>query len=501
MYYRRKPVDIQSEKNIITGMIVSDRFLLSMLTILKIELLQVSYIKMVASWCIDYYNQYQKAPGNTIEEIFNSKLRQELLDEDEEKLIATFLSKLSNEYEENSTFNDAYSIDQAENYLRKRALEVLKEDIGTALVNKEVEYAESLVGGFKRVSKPSTKGVDVLTDKNAIQRAFEQKKDILLKLPGRLGKIVGPLCRDDFLCIFGPRGRAKSWMILEFCILSALAGHKTLLVSLEMTEPQVMRRIYQRLLSESRFPGKYKIPVMDCRDNQNNVCNSSRRKSSIGLPMENGNSFDVENVPKNYSPCSVCKNRRDYKVAICYRNIRKKGLEYSKAIRKGKAVQKMIRSGSLKLACFPSRSISIMDLKVYLDNLEYYENYIPSVVATDYTDIFRPINRNIQTRHQINETWEYQRGLGQERHILMITGSHTNKSTLERNIKEGDSSEDVRKENHLTHGLALNQTSVEKERGIMRISMTKIREEFFDIRNEVTILQCLHIGRPILDSY
>jgi hypothetical protein len=49
--------------------------------------------------------------------------------------------------------------------------------------------------------------------------------------------------------------------------------------------------------------------------------------------------------------------------------------------------------------------------------------------------------------------------------------------------------------------LGLNQTFEEKKRGIMRISQMIAREEDFDILKEITVLQCLKIGRPYLTSY
>ena len=54
----------------------------------------------MAQWCLDYYQQYEKAPQSTIQDIFNSKVRNNGFDEDEEELIEKFLSDLSEKFED-----------------------------------------------------------------------------------------------------------------------------------------------------------------------------------------------------------------------------------------------------------------------------------------------------------------------------------------------------------------------------------------------------------------
>ena len=144
-------------------------------------------------------------------------------------------------------------------------------------------------------------------------------------------------------------------------------------------------------------------------------------------------------------------------------------------------LQRLMRGGILKLIAFPSRSISIGDLEVVLDNMEQYDNFVPRVICTDYTDIFKR-ESHYEYRHSLNDVWELQRGLGQKKHVLMLTVSHTNKTTFKKNIGEGDVSEDSRKENHATHLITLNQTDDEKENGIIRMGMTKRREEYYNVK-------------------
>jgi hypothetical protein len=48
---------------------------------------------------------------------------------------------------------------------------------------------------------------------------------------------------------------------------------------------------------------------------------------------------------------------------------------------------------------------------------------------------------------------------------------------------------------------ALNQTAEEKRIGILRIGELVIRDDEFDWKRQVKILQCLQRGRPLIGSY
>jgi len=134
-----------------------------------------------------------------------------------------------------------------------------------------------------------------------------------------------------------------------------------------------------------------------------------------------------------------------------------------------------------------------------LDNLEHYDDFVPDVIITDYADITRSENRG-EKRHQIDEIWLGHRFISQERNCLVLTASHSNKATFDRDIRQGDLSEDYRKLNHVTWAGALNQNEEENEQGIMRLSVLADRYQRFNGMNEAKVLQCLDIGQVCLDS-
>jgi hypothetical protein len=68
-------------------------------------------------------------------------------------------------------------------------------------------------------------------------------------------------------------------------------------------------------------------------------------------------------------------------------------------------------------------------------------------------------------------------------------------------LKESNFSEDKRKFSHATAFLTLNQTPEEKRLGVIRIGELFVREKKYDINKQVTVLQCLDLGKPYITSF
>ncbi|MBU1621846.1 MAG: hypothetical protein KJ604_20515, partial [Gammaproteobacteria bacterium] len=94
---RKQPVDSRIERQIIIGMITSDRFLREIQPLLLSGKFQTSFANQVSEWCLDYWQKYNKAPGKNIEELF---LRHKnVLSEEQGLLTEDFLASINDEYE------------------------------------------------------------------------------------------------------------------------------------------------------------------------------------------------------------------------------------------------------------------------------------------------------------------------------------------------------------------------------------------------------------------
>lgn len=449
MKIERKKIDAKIERDLITGMIVSDDFLKNISSILNLENIKSKHVKIIAKWCLEYFKTYSKAPNLLIENIFESETKN--LDEDTSELVSDFLSSISDEYN-NDDFNQEYIFNQVEKYFKKRAVEQLINAADREVQKDNIDVAEQLIGGFKKIEKPVNSGIDILCDVNEIEDAFTKEDDVLFKLPKCLGSLIGPICREDFIGISAPMKRGKTWWLMYFAIKALFAGRKVLFISLEMPKNKMILRIYQNMLGETVEPKEILIPY-----------------------------FDGDRIE--------------------YKKVNKKGLNLAKSLKKAKAVKKMVRGGKLKLVCQSTRNLNVSKINTLLDNLEYYENFIPDVCILDYADILAPEPKSLKDkRHQIDDTWGAQRQTAQDRKLAWITGTQGSRATFNRDQTQEDISEDIRKLAHVTKMISLNQTKEEKKDNIMRVGVLAERFGEFHVDDEVAVLHHFGIGRAVLDS-
>jgi replicative DNA helicase len=499
MEWTRKRVEANQEKNIITGMIISDKYLKEIISILDIDLLQIPYVRTVVQWCFDYYQHYEKAPLDTINAILEQKSK--FLDLDQFDLIKRFLTELSKEYVNTEFYNATYFLDETEKYLKIRSAEVFKEQLEIAIENEDSAKVENLIGSYKRIARVTSKGVDVFRDTQYLFQAFEGKEnDELFSLPGKLGQVLGPLSRGEFFAILAPSKRGKSVWLIDLAIRAAKVGLKVEFISLEMTKEQMLRRIGQSILGETNKPKTIKMPYFDCKFNQSGECDLRCRKSKVSLMGDDRCILPYEEAPSDYVPCSVCRNKNKYKMTIFHKMIEKKGVDSVKAVKKAEALDKIFRGGRFHLTCFPSDNLTMTHLKVHLSNLEMYEGIVPDVLIVDYAAIMKSENYSDETRHQLDAKWTGLRGIAQSMNNLVITVHHSHKKTLTKKIKQGDSSESSSLDKHVTNEISLNQTDEEKEQGIMNVGVLFSRFENFNSSKEIIVLQSLDTMRPCLDS-
>jgi len=70
---RRRNVSSAIEKSILTSLIVSTQFNYEVAHLINFDYFTNSFIRTVARWCIDFFDSYEKAPFNHIQDIFNER--------------------------------------------------------------------------------------------------------------------------------------------------------------------------------------------------------------------------------------------------------------------------------------------------------------------------------------------------------------------------------------------------------------------------------------------
>ena len=442
---------MSEERKILSSMITNTEYLTQLRDVAQTKYFKSSYSQIVAGWVWEYFEHTQQAPGSHIEDIY-VKNRHLLKDEEDNELVAEFLSKLSEDHIEIK--NIKYAVKSAVEFFKLRSVELFKQEVESALAEKNPNRAEKLIADFRRLDTIQGRGVNLLRDPGSIRLSFLQDHEFLFKFPGVLGQTLGMFKRGDFFAWMGSPKRGKTWYLIYTATRAVLMGYRVVFISLEMNEEPIIRRFWKGFTGQPEKPERVDIPIF-----------------------------------------KHIKNKYEIKS----KNVKKKGLNFEEVEKQQKKYIFASRGGELRIQTYPSYSASVQDIEDYLTNLEYYEGLIPDVIVVDYADILKPGNARLDYRHQLDNIWKSLRGIAQEKEALVVTATQSGRKGLTGEISESDVAEDMRKMAHITKMVILNQNEKEKDAGIIRMKPAAQREER-SFSAEIAVLQSLEIGRPYIDS-
>jgi hypothetical protein len=508
-----RKVDSVADKQILTGLIMSSKFIRDIKHIYKSEYLNSSIAKTVADWCFKYFDQYEEAPQFHIQDLYNSYIRENNIDEKEQKFMESLFQQLIDQYsEEGSKINVDYLLDMAEKRFKEKSLKILAEDINANLINNDIISAESLWVNFQAPQLAKSSGVCPFTDEDAIREAFNPAHtEPLFRLPGRLGYMMNDqLVRSSLISFLAPEKRGKSFWLQELALWAYKARCNVAVFDLgDMTQDQKIRRIHSTITqspTKKKYVGELFVPVLDCKFSQGNTCperNSIRKFVPYDEEKWEFYAYVRQQIKDGYIPCSKCyKDRKKYRGAVWYEIRDAKLVDCNEGMSEGFRWVRRTRGKKFKISCHENDSLTVRQMGQILDVWEYKEGFIPDVIIADYADIFASEDNRLSSRDQENKKWKQLRALSQRKRCCLITATQSDSASYgKESIGVKNFSEDKRKHAHITAEYALNQTDEEKKRGILRVAEILIREGDFDIRKKIIVLQCLRIGKPLLASF
>jgi hypothetical protein len=468
---------MDKERSVLTGMIVSDRVLARIYSSLKKERkpFRSKWSNVIAGWCLKYFKDYGKAPGKDVESLFRDYATKTKEGEVVE-LIERFLSGLSDEHKRKpKELNEDYLMDSAAEHFNLVRLERLGEAVQAAVLRQDLKEAREAVAVYAPVNLALSDMVDVSTNKVAMADALSQEEDeVLIHYPKDLGRFFGPhLQRDGFIAFMAPEKRGKSFWLMDLAWRSATRDHRrTLLYSVgDMSQHQILRRLAVRAARRPRDARKLKVPV-----------------ELVSNEPPKGHKGEWETVVGRKSP----------------KNVHFKSKEFPDAISLAKDVWPVIESVQpmLKLKCTSNSSTTVADIRADIEG-KIQEGWIPDVVVIDYADILAPeIGVSSQDyRHQINTTWQALRRLSQDFHVLVVTATQSDASSYGAYLLRREHfSEDKRKFSHVTGIVGINQTEEEKRDGLFRLNWIALREGLSYESRCVHVAGCLAIANPAIVS-
>ena len=270
---------------------------------------------------------------------------------------------------------------------------------------------------------------------------------------------IGPV-PGELLLYIAPKGSGKSW----FCVHAGRqALHhdraRVVHITLEMAESRAVARYYQSIFGMSQRNEKYLRTSLEFEDIAPNVV-AGFKSRRVAAKM----SFTDPKVRKW---------------------LREKIKPWG------------VRLGRLVVKEFPSGSLTIAQLRGYLDFLEAAHNFIPHVLIVDYPDLMAIDRGNF--RLELGRLYVELRGLAQERNLAVIAPTQGNRSALSaRKVSADMVGEDVSKLFTADTVFTYSRTEEETRLGLGRLYAAHAR----NTEGEQTILmsQSYATGQYVLQS-
>lgn len=502
------------ERRIIIGLIVSTEYIQQIYSFWDATLLAAPTAKIIAGWCITYFDKYRKAPGKDIEGIYTQKCK-EGLPQDKAEWIEEILGGMSEEYEREQ-FNADYLADETRSYFQERHLRTFSDGIRNSLDAGNSVEAEEIAVAYTSIAKEAQFAINPFESLAKFKEAFSEREKPLVEFPitkngwKALGEFWNQeLVRGAFVALMAPEKRGKTFMLMELALRAMKSGCNVVFFQAgDMTEAQQLRRLGIYLVRRSdqkRYCEPMYIPIADCIYNQLDDCDKDDRECTFGVTDKRLTEYkglvEAYENNKDYRHCTNCSS---YKGSVWLKEKEEvKQLTYRDAYRAAREFQKQ-NNTQFKLSTYPNETLTISEIKSLLSIWERQENFVPDVIVVDYADILAPDPdfRQLDFRNQNNKIWQRLRSLSQEKHCLVITATQAAASSYDHDIlRLSDFSEDKRKYAHVTAMYGLNQTDEQKKMGIMVINEIMVRDSAFDRNRSVKVLQKLQMGQPFLGSF
>lgn len=509
------------ERQVIISLIVSDIYLRAVRQSLKLQYFESSVARTLAGWCLEYYDEFHKAPKQQIQILYDEKLRHgKIVPDIAEEIEEDILPELSEEFIEEG-IQEAAMIKKTFDWINERSLTLHTEQLEELIQKGKISEAQKLIDEFKILASTSDEVFNPSAEDalDEVDKAFNETYENVLRYPGILGKFWNDqLVRGALVGIMAPEKRGKTFLLLDMAMRAVRQKRNVIMFQAgDMTKKQQIRRagIYLTKKSDKeKYVGDIYVPVRDCIKNQMDTCEKTQRSCDFGIFDELSEnevkeiSFDElkesYEEEKEYQTCTDCKEfERNSNHWGCpwLKKIRVKNVLGAEEAKKawGKYFGK---NKGFRLSTHANGTLTIEKMIQILNTLELQENWIPDIILIDYADLLVSEDRDF--RQGQNKIWQGMRRMSQEFDALVVVPTQTNADAYKRDtLTLSNYSEDKRKFAHVTAMYGLNQgvDGREKKIGVLRINEIIKREGGFDIGQQVHVLQRLEIGRPYLGSY
>lgn len=440
------------QENILTLLCFDDENCKILRAALTPQLFESSVFREVAGHAIDFIDQY----GETIKDHLPDHL-ESILEGDDARKAASYKRLVDNLFQSRDSVNSAYVIQQLHKFVR---LQTFKSGLIRA-----VEYVED--GKIDEAEVEMTKAMNTqsvafeaglsLSNAEDVVAIFDNPEEEGFELGiAELDRLGIQPRRKEMLTFMAPRGRGKSWFITHAAKQALLNRWSCVIITLEMSEKRYAARMLQSFFAISRRDAEVRV-----------------------TKLVHGRDGELNDLVQEVITRDTMKD------------------EDMRGKLQKRAKREFIRRRPFRIKEFPPGTLTLAQLRAYLDGLERFEGFTPDVLLIDYPDLMQLDVKNL--RMEIGQTFMGIRAIGVERNCATIVVTQGNRESERATTVTGDmAAEDISKLAISDVFLTYSQTIAEKGLGLARILVDKARNE--DSKMSVLITQAYAIGQFCLDS-
>jgi hypothetical protein len=270
----------------------------------------------------------------------------------------------------------------------------------------------------------------------------------------QMGLVLAP--KEQTLLI-GPKGSGKTWSCVHVGAQGLLQRQRVLHLSLEMDEPYVTARYYQKLFAAARRPDKFDKTILEF-DRMGRLAGFRTRKTTP---------------------------RWDFSSSTAKRELLKRVQRWG------------TRLDRLVVKYFPSGQLTMSQLEGYLDYLEAQHNFVPTLLIVDYPDLMKQDSKDL--RISLGQTFVNLRGIAGDRNMALFTPTQGGRLTIgAKRTRSKDVTEDISKVFTADTTITYQRTEAEKRMGLARLSVEHSRGT--SDGSTIIITQSYSTGQWVLQS-
>lgn len=410
---------------------------------LNISLFESSIYREIFGIATTYFQQFKEPIAEHLKDELDSKInpvKKDIRAIESAKLYRLVLSEIkaihksvNNDYVMNQ-LSDFIEVQEMKNDVLKTHKLLSKEKIS----KDDIEKAKLILYTNKKNHLMNFDQGVLFSDSKQVLSSLDMSEDLLPVGIPELDNFGACPSKKTLTLFASLPGKGKSWFMGMAAAYNAFnRRNKVLHISLEMYWKQVIRRYLQTVFGVSEDTIDLKVPEIE-----------------IDIGNNSFKDFKFETITPNFS-------------------FKQEGI--------GKALReelKKIKSGNrLIVKDFPSGTLTIDMLRVYIDSLINYSNFHPDLVVLDYADIMKVDAKN--KRIDLGTLLVELRGLAGEYNFGLLTGAQFNRGAkLEEKKKWYDEAffqEDFSKANTADKIISFNQTDSEYAKNFARLLVVKNR--------------------------